>query len=60
MDEPTGNLDTESEKDVLERISEIHKTGKTIVIITHSNELAQKAQLRFEIRDGKLNEYATR
>lgn len=58
MDEPTGNLDTESEKDVLERISEIHKTGKTIIIITHNNELAQKAQLRFEIRDGKLNKFA--
>ncbi|MCL2375540.1 MAG: ATP-binding cassette domain-containing protein, partial [Firmicutes bacterium] len=55
MDEPTGNLDSEAEKEVLEHILNIHKTGKTIVTVTHNNELAQKAQLLFEIRDGKLN-----
>jgi len=55
MDEPTGNLDTESEEEVLKHIFEIHKTGKTIVIVTHNNELAQKAEMVFEIRDGKLN-----
>ena len=54
MDEPTGNLDSESEKEVLEHIFKIHKTGKTIVIVTHNNELASKAELLFEIRDGKL------
>lgn len=54
MDEPTGNLDTESERDVLARIFDIHKTGKTVVIVTHSNELAGKAELLLEIRDGKL------
>lgn len=54
MDEPTGNLDSESEKEVLEQIFAIHKTGKTIVIVTHNSELAQKAELLIEIRDGKL------
>jgi putative ABC transport system ATP-binding protein len=54
MDEPTGNLDSESEEGVLKHIFDIHKAGKTIVIITHSNELAKKAELLFEIRDGKL------
>jgi putative ABC transport system ATP-binding protein len=53
MDEPTGNLDSESEKEVLEHIFEIHKTGKTVVIVTHNNDLAQKAELLIEIRDGK-------
>ena len=52
MDEPTGNLDSESEKEVLEHIFKIHKTGKTIVIVTHNQELAQKAEMLFEIRDG--------
>jgi len=54
MDEPTGNLDSESEKDVLEHIFKIHKTGKTIVMVTHNNELAKQAEILFEIRDGKL------
>jgi putative ABC transport system ATP-binding protein len=54
MDEPTGNLDSKSEKDVLEHIFKIHETGKTIVIVTHNKELAQKAEMVFEIRDGKL------
>jgi putative ABC transport system ATP-binding protein len=54
MDEPTGNLDSESEQEVLEYIFNIHKTGKTIIIVTHSEELARKAELVFEIRDGKL------
>ncbi|MCL2085781.1 ABC transporter ATP-binding protein [Candidatus Saccharibacteria bacterium] len=55
MDEPTGNLDSESEEEVLKHIFNIHKSGKTIVIVTHNNELAKKADLLFEIRDGKLN-----
>jgi len=54
MDEPTGNLDTESEAEVLEHIFKIHQAGKTIVIVTHNNELAKKAQLLFQIKDGKL------
>jgi putative ABC transport system ATP-binding protein len=54
MDEPTGNLDSQSEEDVLEHIFKIHKTGKTIIIVTHNNELAKKAETVFEIRDGKL------
>jgi putative ABC transport system ATP-binding protein len=56
MDEPTGNLDSQSEKEVLEHIFKIHEAGKTIVIVTHNNELAKKAELLFEIRDGKLKD----
>ncbi|MCL1878053.1 MAG: ABC transporter ATP-binding protein [Defluviitaleaceae bacterium] len=54
MDEPTGNLDSESEKDVMEHIYNVHKTGKTIVMVTHNNELAKQAEHVFEIYDGKL------
>ena len=54
MDEPTGNLDTQSEQDVMDSISKIHKSGKTIIIVTHSNDIAKKADLIFEVRDGKL------
>ena len=54
MDEPTGNLDSQSENEILEHILNIHKSGKTIVIVTHNTELAKKAELLFEIRDGSL------
>jgi len=52
MDEPTGNLDTQSESDVMEHIMNIHKAGKTIVLVTHNNEIANQAEEVFEIRDG--------
>jgi putative ABC transport system ATP-binding protein len=55
MDEPTGNLDSQSEAEVLEHIFKIHKTGKTIVIVTHNNDLASKAEIVYEIRDGVLS-----
>ena len=54
MDEPTGNLDSKSEQEVLEYILNVHKAGNTIVIVTHNNELAKHAELIFEIRDGLL------
>jgi len=54
MDEPTGNLDSQSEADVLAHILNIHKTGKTIIIVTHNNDIARQAELLFEIRDGRL------
>ena len=54
MDEPTGNLDSGSEQDVMKHIFNIHKLGKTIVFVTHSSDIAKQAELLFEIRDGKL------
>ncbi|MCL2099432.1 MAG: ABC transporter ATP-binding protein [Oscillospiraceae bacterium] len=54
MDEPTGNLDSVSGEEVLKHIFDIHKAGKTIIIVTHNSGLAQKAELIFEIRDGRL------
>jgi putative ABC transport system ATP-binding protein len=54
MDEPTGNLDSTSEAEVLEHLLKIHARGKTIIIVTHNNELAQMAQYIYTIRDGQL------
>ena len=54
MDEPTGNLDSEAEAEVLKHIFEIHKAGKTVIMVTHNNDLAKKSEKLFEIRDGKL------
>ncbi|MCL4476207.1 MAG: ABC transporter ATP-binding protein [Nitrospirae bacterium] len=55
MDEPTGNLDSESEAEVLNAIFKLHKEGKTVVIVTHNNEIAKMAEVVFEIKDGKLD-----
>lgn len=54
MDEPTGNLDSESEAEVLGHIVKLHKAGKTILIVTHNSDIAKKADKVFEIRDGRL------
>ncbi|HBR21935.1 MAG TPA: lipoprotein-releasing system ATP-binding protein LolD [Nitrospiraceae bacterium] len=55
MDEPTGNLDSESEAEVLDAILKLHKEGKTVVIVTHNSEIAKMAEMVFEIKDGKLD-----
>lgn len=57
LDEPTGNLDSASEADVLGILAELHERGKTLVMVTHSDEVAQRAQRIVEIRDGRAAEY---
>ncbi|MDW7709185.1 MAG: ABC transporter ATP-binding protein [Deferrisomatales bacterium] len=54
MDEPTGNLDSESEAGVLGTIRTLHRRGKTVVIVTHNPEIAARADLVFTVRDGRL------
>ncbi len=54
MDEPTGNLDSESEAEVLDNILKLNKDGKTIIIVTHNRDIAKMAAMVFEIRDGRL------
>lgn len=54
MDEPTGNLDSESEAEVLGHISKLHKNGKTVVIITHNSEIAKMAEMVIKIKDGRV------
>lgn len=54
MDEPTGNLDSESEAEVFNHIFKLHMQGKTIVIVTHNKDIAKKAQRIIEIKDGML------
>jgi len=55
-DEPTGNLDPERSHDVLDHLKRIHEAGKTVVLVTHSPELAQVAQRAVTLRAGKLTE----
>jgi putative ABC transport system ATP-binding protein len=55
-DEPTGNLDTASSRDVLAVIRELNEQGRTIVIITHDPEVAPVAKRTVYMRDGRLVE----
>ena len=55
-DEPTGNLDSKSGKEIMTMIKELHQEGKTIILITHDNEVAMQAERIIRIQDGKLIE----
>lgn len=51
-DEPTGNLDSVSTRDVLALFDELHAQGRTIVLITHEEEVAQRAERVVRVLDG--------
>ncbi len=53
-DEPTGNLDSSSTADVLDLLDELHRDGRTIVLITHERDVADRADRTVEIRDGRV------
>jgi putative ABC transport system ATP-binding protein len=53
-DEPTGNLDSVSARDVLKLFDELHAAGRTIVLITHDAEVAHRARRVVSVRDGKI------
>lgn len=53
-DEPTGNLDSKSGAEVIEIFENLHKQGKTIIIITHDQEIAKRTKRIINIRDGKI------
>jgi putative ABC transport system ATP-binding protein len=55
-DEPTGNLDSASSRDVLALLRDLNDQGRTIVIITHDPEVAPVAQRTVQVRDGRLVE----
>ena len=53
-DEPTGNLDSLSGKKVMEIFSKIHQEGKTIILVTHEEDIASYAQRKVYLKDGKI------
>lgn len=53
-DEPTGNLDSESSLEVMALFSELHRRGKTVVIVTHEAEIATHAHRVVRMRDGRI------
>ncbi len=53
-DEPTGNLDSAAATEVLALFDELHRSGRTIVLITHEADVARRAQRIVRLRDGRI------
>ena len=58
-DEPTGALDTQSTKEILELLHKINETGSTVIVITHEEEVARAARRMIRLRDGQVVEDTT-
>ena len=55
-DEPTGNLDSRTSREIMQMFQELHEQGNTIVLITHDNDIARQARRVVHILDGRLTE----
>ncbi len=53
-DEPTGNLDSHSGVEVMKILHELHEEGRTVILITHDNDIANEAQRVIRIQDGQV------
>jgi len=53
-DEPTGNLDSKSSREILDLLSELHEAGNTIILITHEENIAAGAGRRIRLVDGTI------
>ena len=53
-DEPTGNLDTKSTKEIMEIFESMHEKGRTIILVTHEPEIAACASRQLLVRDGQI------
>lgn len=59
-DEPTGNLDPKTAGDIIDLLkSLVEKTGKCVIVVTHSKEVAQASDITLELKDKKLTEIRT-
>ena len=54
LDEPTGNLDSASEEEVLTLLEQVNREGATLVMVTHSNEVAERASRIVRLADGAI------
>ena len=53
-DEPTGNLDSKTSKEIMDLLTELHHQGQTIVMVTHEDEIAKYAQRVIVMKDGEV------
>ena len=55
-DEPTGNLDSRTSREIMDILHELHEQGNTVVLITHDNDIARQAPRSLHILDGTVTE----
>lgn len=55
-DEPTGNLDSASTKEILQILRDLNEEGRTVILITHNNDIASQAKRIIRIMDGRIEE----
>lgn len=53
-DEPTGNLDSKTSEDIMALLTELHRQGQTIIMVTHEDDIAEYAQRVIRMKDGKV------
>jgi len=53
-DEPTGNLDSRTSRDIMVLFDELHRQGQTIVMVTHEKDVAEHAERILQMRDGQI------
>jgi putative ABC transport system ATP-binding protein len=53
-DEPTGNLDSHSSKEIMDILKQLHREGRTVILITHDPQIASQTQKRICIQDGQI------
>jgi putative ABC transport system ATP-binding protein len=53
-DEPTGNLDSKTSREVMALFDEVHAAGNTVILVTHEEDIAQYAHRIITLRDGKI------
>ena len=55
-DEPTGALDSQTGRQILELFEELHSEGRTVILVTHDHDIAAHARRQISVRDGKVGE----
>ena len=58
-DEPTGNLDSRTSREIMDLFEELNRRGQTIVMVTHEEEIAASARRLIRMRDGKIEDDTT-
>ncbi len=53
-DEPTGNLDSRTGEEIMRLFGELNKSGRTIIIVTHDNEIAEQCPKNIKLKDGRV------